>query len=157
MDKVQELEKDGKEVSRFSVTGYSLGGLVGRYVIGILHQRKFFENVTPINFNTVATPNLGLVSYRSLISRITSSLGPKLLSRTGEQFYCVDRWSRTGRPLLDVMADPSELAITHRRAHRLMTTITWMSDRIFFQALALFKHIRIYANAYVSPSFPRKL
>ena len=109
LDKVQELEKDGKEVSRFSVTGYSLGGLVGRYVIGILHQRKFFEKVTPINFNTIATPHLGLVRYHSLISRITSSLGPKLLSRTGEQFYCADRWSRTGRPLIDVMADPGKL------------------------------------------------
>jgi len=31
-----------------------------------------------------------------------------------------------------------------------VTTIAWLPDRIFYQALALFKHVRIYANAYVS-------
>lgn len=33
-DKVEELEKDGDIVTRFSVTGYSLGGLVARYLVG---------------------------------------------------------------------------------------------------------------------------
>lgn len=95
----------------------------------VLHQRGFFENVVPVNFNTLATPHLGLPRYPSFVSALFSSLGPKLLSRTGEQFYCVDQWSASGRPLLEVMADP---------------------ERIFYQALALFAHIRIYANAYVS-------
>ncbi|KAJ6619472.1 putative serine esterase-domain-containing protein [Mycena sp. CBHHK59/15] len=97
-DEVEKLARDGRTVTRFSITGYSLGGLVARYVVG----------------------------YPSLISSITSTLGPKLLSRTGEQFYCVDKWSAHGRPLLEVMADP---------------------DRIFYQALAAFETIRIYANA----------
>ena len=34
---------------------------------------------------------------------------PRLLSRTGEQFYCADKWSPSGRPLLEVMADPGTL------------------------------------------------
>lgn len=105
---MQELEKDGKKVSRFSVTGYSLGGLVARYVVGVLHQRNFFKNVAPVNFNTIATPHIGLPRYPSLISSLASSLGPKLLSRTGEQFYCADQWSPSGRPLIEVMADPGE-------------------------------------------------
>jgi dienelactone hydrolase len=33
-DQVEKLEKEGKRVTRFSVTGYSLGGLLARYVIG---------------------------------------------------------------------------------------------------------------------------
>lgn len=32
-NKIQELESNGRKITRFSVTGYSLGGLVGRYLI----------------------------------------------------------------------------------------------------------------------------
>ncbi|KAJ7252775.1 DUF676-domain-containing protein [Mycena haematopus] len=123
---VDKLRQQGRTVTRFSITGYSLGGLLARYVCGILRQRGFFENVTPVNFNTIATPHLGLPRYPSFFSSLASVLGPKLLSRTGEQFYCVDHWSAKGRPLLEVMADP---------------------DRIFYQALAAFEVIRIYANS----------
>jgi hypothetical protein len=31
---IEKLEKEGKTVTRFSVTGYSLGGLLARYVVG---------------------------------------------------------------------------------------------------------------------------
>ena len=31
---IEKLESDGKNVVRFSVTGYSLGGLLARYVVG---------------------------------------------------------------------------------------------------------------------------
>ncbi|KAJ6591588.1 DUF676-domain-containing protein [Mycena vulgaris] len=132
-DEVDKLAKDGRTVTRFSITGYSLGGLVARYVVGILRQRGFFENVAPVNFNTIATPHLGLPRYPSFFSSLASVLGPKLLSRTGEQFYCVDKWSARGRPLLEVMAD---------------------SDRIFYQALAAFETIRIYANSLNDMTVP---
>ncbi|OCH96230.1 DUF676-domain-containing protein [Obba rivulosa] len=132
-EEVKRLEGEGKKVTRFSITGYSLGGLISRYVVGILHQRKFFENVTPVNFNTFATPHIGLPRYRTILSSVFSALGPTLLSRTGEQFYAVDKWSARGRPLLEVMADP---------------------NRIFFQALSLFQHIRIYANAVDDTTVP---
>ncbi|KAF8637665.1 hypothetical protein AX17_002733 [Amanita inopinata Kibby_2008] len=126
LSKVKQVKDSGKQVKRLSITGYSLGGLIGRYVVGILFQQRFFDDVEPINFNTIATPHIGLPRYPSFISRMFSHLGPKLLSRTGEQFYCADRWSPRGRPLLEVMADP---------------------ERAFYQGLALFKHIRLYANA----------
>jgi hypothetical protein len=74
----------------------------------ILHQRSFFHDVTPVNFNTFATPHIGLLKYPSLISSVFSSLGPKLLSRTGEQFYGVDKWGSSQQPLIEVMADPGD-------------------------------------------------
>ena len=74
--------------------------------VSILYQRGFFDDVEPVNFNTIATPHLGLPRYPSLISRLASHLGPKILSRTGEQFYCADNWSTGRQPLLEVMADP---------------------------------------------------
>ena len=77
----------------------------------ILYHAGFFENVTPVNFNTIATPHAGVPRYPSLFSSVSSVLGPKLLSRTGEQFFCTDKWSRKGRPLLVVMADPGEVSI----------------------------------------------
>ncbi|KAF4593013.1 hypothetical protein EYR38_008720 [Pleurotus pulmonarius] len=130
---VEKLANEGKRVTRFSVTGYSLGGLVSRYLVGILYQRKFFEDVQPVNFNTVATPHIGLLRYSSILSSLTSALGSRLLSQTGEQFYCVDKWSSTGRPLLEVLADP---------------------NRIFYQALGKFGNIRIYANAVNDVTVP---
>ncbi|KAL0953743.1 hypothetical protein HGRIS_004933 [Hohenbuehelia grisea] len=133
VEEVQKLAESGKVVTRFSVTGYSLGGLVSRYLIGVLHQRNFFKDIVPVNFNTVATPHIGLLRYPSVVSSIFSTLGPRLLSRTGEQFYCVDKWSATGRPLLEVMADPG---------------------RIFYQSLKRFKNIRIYANAINDMTVP---
>jgi len=126
VEAVKDLEKNGDHVSRFSITGYSLGGLISRYCIGVLLQQGFFDHIEPVNFNTIATPHCGLPRYSSFFSTVAHKLGPKLLSRTGEQFYCADKWSPKGRPLLVVMADP---------------------DRIFYRALQKFKHIRIYANS----------
>ncbi|KAJ3494325.1 hypothetical protein NLJ89_g10832 [Agrocybe chaxingu] len=126
LEAVKTLEAEGRGVTRFSVTGYSLGGLIARYCIGVLHSKGFFEKIEPINFNTIATPHCGLPKYPSFLSTLSMTIGSKLLSRTGEQFYCLDKWSPKGRPLLVVMADP---------------------ERVFHQALAKFKHIRVYANA----------
>ncbi|KAJ3811128.1 putative serine esterase-domain-containing protein [Lentinula aff. lateritia] len=131
VQEIAHLRSQGKHVRRFSITGYSLGGLVSRYVVGILTQRGLFspdspDVIVPVNFNTIATPHFGLVKYNSFFSAISHTLGPKLLSRTGEQFYCVDKWGKSGRPLLDVMSDP---------------------NLIFYQSMAQFKHVRIYANA----------
>ncbi|KAK7686254.1 hypothetical protein QCA50_010474 [Cerrena zonata] len=130
---IKSLEADGKKVTRFSVTGYSLGGLIARYVIGILHQERFFDKITPVNFTTVATPHIGLIRYTSIRSSLFAALGPKLLSRTGEQFYAVDKWSAHGRPLVEVMADP---------------------NRVFHQALALFPHLTFYGNAVHDVTVP---
>ncbi|KAK0188992.1 DUF676-domain-containing protein [Armillaria mellea] len=127
LDEVEKLQRDGDKVVRFSITGYSLGESSCQIISSaFLNRRGFFEDVTPINFNTIATPHVGIPTYPSFVSTLFSTLGPKLLSRTGEQFYCVDKWSSTGRPLLDVMADP---------------------DQIFYKSLAAFKTIRIYANS----------
>ncbi|KJA23122.1 hypothetical protein HYPSUDRAFT_40267 [Hypholoma sublateritium FD-334 SS-4] len=130
---VKALEHDGDRVTRFSATGFSLGGLIARYCITVLNQQGFFETIEPVNFTAIATPHCGVPRYNSLISSLTSTLGPKLLSRTGEQMYCVDKWSPTGRSLLVVMADP---------------------DREFYKTLAKFQHIKIYANAVNDKTVP---
>ena len=83
-----------------------------------------------MNFNTVATPHIGLIRYPTFRSTLFATLGPKLLSRTGEQFYAVDKWSARGRPLLEVMADPGmRLSLI---SHKLSTLTTPNADRIFY-------------------------
>jgi hypothetical protein len=76
-----------------------------------MHQKGMFDTVKPINFNTIATPHIGLLRYPTLFSRFANAVGPKLLSRTGEQFFGVDKWSQRGRPLIEVMADPGACLI----------------------------------------------
>lgn len=126
-ERVEELAKEDKVVVKLSITGYSLGGLIARYMLGILEHRKFFEKIEPVNFITIAAPHMGLFQYSSMVSSLMGALGPKLLSRTGKQFYCQDKWSSNDeRPLLEVMADPG---------------------KIFFKMLSRFKYLRLYANA----------
>ncbi|KAJ3804413.1 putative serine esterase-domain-containing protein [Lentinula lateritia] len=142
VDEINRIQQSQqlKRVTKFSITGYSLGGLVSRYVAGILAQRGYFVTddndngpssspirMTPMNFNTIATPHLGLIRYSTLFSSLAHRLGPKLLSRTGEQFYLRDNWA-AARPLLDIMSDPSP-------------------SLPFYRSLTLFKQVRIFANA----------
>ena len=84
-----------------------MGGLIARYLLGILHARNFFDAIIPVNFTTFATPHVGIPRYPSLVLSIASKVGPRMLSKSGEQFFHADSWSDTGRPLLTVMADPS--------------------------------------------------
>jgi hypothetical protein len=44
---LEKLEKDGKTVTRFSVTGYSLGGLVARYVVGCVLPLHYPQGYHP--------------------------------------------------------------------------------------------------------------
>ena len=67
--KIASIEEKGdRKVTRFSITGYSLGGLLARYVIGALYATKFFDTIKPVNFTTIATPHLGIPKYPSFLS-----------------------------------------------------------------------------------------
>lgn len=47
-EEIEKLARDGQVVTKISVVGYSLGGLVARYTVGLLESRGFFENVKPV-------------------------------------------------------------------------------------------------------------
>lgn len=46
--RLEELKKDGHDIKKFSITGYSLGGLVARYAIGLLYHKGVFEEIQPV-------------------------------------------------------------------------------------------------------------
>lgn len=132
-EEIDKLTSEGHVVTRFSVCGYSMGGLIARYLLGVLHTRNFFDTITPVNFTTFATPHVGIPRYPGFMSSIAFKVGPRMLSVSGEQFFHTDGWSNTGRPLLAVMADPTQ---------------------IFFKTLSLFPNIAVYANAIHDVSSP---
>ena len=90
-DTLEELAREGKEIRKLSVVGYSLGGLVARYVIGLLHSNGWFSKVEPINFTTFATPHLGVrTPFLGVQNKIWNLLGSRTLAMSGRQLFTID-------------------------------------------------------------------
>ncbi|KAF9425954.1 hypothetical protein BGZ94_007075 [Podila epigama] len=122
-----------KKVTQFSYLGYSLGGLIGRFAMGLLAEDGFFEKVEPVYFVTMATPHLGIRQPPlTNFSKVFNYLSSRMLSRTGEQLQLIDDYI-DGRPMLLVMSEPSG---------------------IFMQALARFKRRAVYCNIKNDRSVP---
>jgi len=121
-------------VTKISIVGYSLGGLIARYVVGLLYQNGIFDTITPINFTTFATPHLGVrtpsLGYRS---RIWNSIGARTLSTSGQQMFLIDDFRGSGRCLLSLLADPGS---------------------VFMRGLARFEKRSLYANTQNDRSVP---
>lgn len=123
---LEELSQKGTPVKKISVIGYSLGGLIARYAIGLLYHKGIFERVEPVNFTTFATPHLGVrTPLTGRLNQIWNVLGARTLSMSGRQLFAIDNFRDSGRPLLAVLADPGS---------------------IFINALKSFKNRSLYAN-----------
>lgn len=123
---LETLAKKGQKIKKLSVIGYSLGGLVSRYAIGLLYAQGWLEKVEPVNFTTFATPHVGVrTPLKGIRGQIWNGLGPKTVSTSGQQLFLVDSFRDTGRPLLSVLADP---------------------ESIFIQGLKKFHNRSVYAN-----------
>ncbi|KAK3722404.1 hypothetical protein LTR37_002395 [Vermiconidia calcicola] len=132
--KIKELEQAGTKIRRISIVGYSLGGLVARYAIGLMYKNGLFKDIEPVNFTTFATPHLGVkVPKLGYTSNFFNFMGSRTLSTSGQQMFLVDKFRDTGRPLLSIMADRSS---------------------IFMRGLRLFKNKSIYANTSNDRSVP---
>ena len=131
---IRELEYDGSKIKKISMIGYSLGGLVSRYAIGLLYKNGLFDEIEPVNFTTFATPHLGVrtpkLGYRAYIWNV---LGSRTLSTSGQQMFLIDDFRQSGRPLLSIMAD---------------------ENSIFVKGLQAFKNKSLYANTQNDRSVP---
>ncbi|CAM9010881.1 unnamed protein product [Wickerhamomyces anomalus] len=127
MDQIKTLNKEGHHVTKFSIVGYSLGGLISRYAIGILYHQNYFQSIKPVNFITFCTPHVGVLTPGSNISvKIFNNLVPNLLSLSGKQMFLKDSSGLNQNPLLSLMASPTS---------------------VFYKALESFKYRSLYANA----------
>ena len=131
---ISDLEKEGTHIKKLSIVGYSLGGLVARYAIGLLFSNGWFDRLEPVNFTTFASPHLGVrAPVLGVHHRVWNVLGSQTLSASGRQLFTIDIFRNTNRPLLSVLADP---------------------DSIFILALSQFKHRVLYANIINDRSAP---
>lgn len=125
-DKLEELGRDGYCINKISVVGYSLGGLVARYAIGLLYHKGYFERIKPMTFTTFATPHLGVrTPSKGYSNHLWNVLGARTLSTSGRQLFTIDDFRETGRSILDVMTDPNS---------------------VFIHALAQFERRTLYCN-----------
>lgn len=120
----------GASLKKISVIGYSLGGLVARYCVGLLFAAGIFDRIQPLNFTTFATPHVGVRTPLgpfpgSFRQTIFNALGPRTLSVSGRQMWMTDSFRNTERPLLAIMADQAS---------------------IFIRGLKAFKNRSLYAN-----------
>ncbi|KAF3223858.1 hypothetical protein TWF679_000292 [Orbilia oligospora] len=127
---IEELLEDfadkGVIIRKFSIVGYSLGGLVSRYVVGVLYSKGIFDKITPVNFTTFASPHLGVRTPKlGWHHHIWNVVGARTLSASGRQLFTIDSFRNTTRPLLSILAD---------------------KDLVFWKGLASFKNKALYAN-----------
>ncbi|KAL4879683.1 putative serine esterase-domain-containing protein [Aspergillus karnatakaensis] len=125
-EKLSALETDGHKIQKLSVVGYSLGGLIARYALGLLYARGWLDKLEPVNFTTFASPHLGVrAPVRGAQNLFFNGLGSRTISTSGKQLFLTDVFRDSEKPLLSVLADP---------------------DSIFIQALKKFKHRTVYGN-----------
>ncbi|EEQ30195.1 hypothetical protein McanMca71_000500 [Microsporum canis] len=122
---IKSSAEQGHKIRRLSVVGYSLGGLIARYAIGLLYAKGYFTDIEPVNFTTFASPHVGVRSPRRT-SHFWNVLGARCVSTSGRQLFMIDSFRDTGKPLLSILATPGS---------------------IFMLALAKFRHRTLYANA----------
>ncbi|MCJ1483181.1 hypothetical protein MMC06_003348 [Schaereria dolodes] len=133
-DALEEQERKGQQFKKLSMVGYSLGGLIARYAIGLLYSKGWFDKIEPVNFHTFATPHLGVKTpIRGYRSHIWNLLGGSTLSVSGHQLFLIDEFRDTQRPILSVLADP---------------------ESVFIEALSKFKNRALYANVVNDRSAP---
>lgn len=132
--KIKELEQNGAKIRKLSVIGYSLGGLVSRYAIGLMYKNGLFDDIEPVNFTTFATPHLGIKTpKKGYGSLVWDYMGSRTLSVSGQQMFLIDKFRDSGRPLLSIMTD---------------------ENSVFMKGLNLFKNKTLYANTTNDRSVP---
>ncbi|KAI0024126.1 DUF676-domain-containing protein [Xylariomycetidae sp. FL0641] len=121
-EELERIKSKGGCIKKLSVVGYSLGGLVARYAVGLLYANGVFDEVEPVNFTTFATPHLGVrTPLKGWHNTAFNVLGARTLSMSGRQLFLIDDFRGTGRPLLSVLADPSSIFVTGLRRFRRRT------------------------------------
>lgn len=86
---LERLHSEDVRVDKISFIGYSLGGLISRYVIGELYGVGFFDLIAPVLFATFATPHLGTTFFSTygFHAPVMNFLGTNFLGQTGKDLF----------------------------------------------------------------------
>ncbi|KAK5657350.1 hypothetical protein OQA88_3415 [Cercophora sp. LCS_1] len=112
-EELEQIKSRGGSIKKISIVGYSLGGLVARYAIGLLHSRGVLDKLECLNFTAFASPFLGVRSpIRGWRNKLFNVLGARTLAMSGRQLFGVDKFRDTGKPLVAVLTDPNSIFMT---------------------------------------------
>ncbi|XWX01599.1 hypothetical protein V2A60_009627 [Cordyceps javanica] len=135
-EELRSIEAAGGSISKLSIIGYSLGGLVSRYTVGLLYAKGILDGIECMNFCTFASPHLGVrTPLRGWHNHIWNVVGARTLSMSGQQLFTTDRFRDTDRPLLQVMADPKSIFMSGLRRfkrHTLYANITNDKSAVYY-------------------------
>lgn len=125
---VRKLKNQDAKISELSIVGYSMGGLMARYAIGLLYTRGIFNEIQPRTFITTCSPHVGVnVLGNTKDARIFNFIGSWSMARTSRQAFLRD----TDQPL----QLPLFLYLTQQ-------------NTAFTKALSLFDRRVLYANVF---------
>ncbi|CAK7219104.1 hypothetical protein SBRCBS47491_003731 [Sporothrix bragantina] len=109
-DAIKAATAKGAKITKLSVIGYSLGGLVARYAVGLLHAKGVMDTLECKNFTAFASPFVGARSpARGAFSTVFNAIGARTINVSGRQLFGIDSFRDTDRPLLAIMADPDSI------------------------------------------------
>ncbi|OAQ98621.1 hypothetical protein LLEC1_02094, partial [Akanthomyces lecanii] len=135
-EELRSIEAAGGNITKLSIIGYSLGGLVSRYTVGLLYAKGILDSMECMNFCTFASPHLGVrTPLRGWYNHIWNVVGARTLSMSGQQLFTTDRFRDTERPLLQVMADPKSIFMSGLRKfkrHTLYANITNDKSAVYY-------------------------
>ncbi|CAR21922.1 lipase ROG1 family protein [Lachancea thermotolerans CBS 6340] len=116
-------------VTKFSICGYSLGGLISRYALGVLYKRQVFKkrDIKLVNFTTFCTPHVGVYAPgKNAAVKLFNAVVPLVLGNSGKQMFLKDKSKLAGGlPLVLAMS---------------------MENSVFYKALQEFESKSLYAN-----------
>ncbi|SCU97108.1 LADA_0H04500g1_1 [Lachancea dasiensis] len=116
-------------VAKFSICGYSLGGLIARYALGVLYKKQIFkkQEIELVNFTTFCTPHAGVYAPgKNFAVNLFNTVVPLVLGNTGKQMFLKDRGRFSNNlPLVLSMS---------------------LDNSVFYKALQEFKNMSLYAN-----------
>lgn len=156
--------QDGGRVTKLSVVGYSLGGLISRYAIGLLYQRGMFDSaddsdaprpdssgstgrfrgIVPVVFTTFASPHLGVLALgMGPLSRMYNAIAPYVLSYTSRQLCLTDDFAQLSSLDKHRPGTP-DVELQHQRR----PLLDCMADPAlpFLRGLARFHRLASYGN-----------
>ncbi|RKO97684.1 hypothetical protein CXG81DRAFT_15181, partial [Caulochytrium protostelioides] len=106
---LQERLQGRNPPTDLSVIGYSLGGLILRYALGLLESLGVLEHVRLRVFTAFASPLAGAAKLgNSSMARLMNQYSSLLISRSGSHLMLADVVPGTkSRSLLELLADPA--------------------------------------------------
>lgn len=67
MEEIENVIENNSSLETISFIGHSFGGILSRYVIGLMNEKELFNKLRPLMYVSVATPHIGVVTDNKLI------------------------------------------------------------------------------------------